>query len=145
MCVSVLLFDAHHVATLLPYEPTQLHDRQKAAVLPKCSVLTACSQSVQHGTWTCLLVVTIFQQIMHSELDAQPHRAPGLPFLQNCLVLGKHAIKDCPILKGEDASAMLLLMLPLSLIAGTCGVVQGTVAVTVPIFEHALISAMKKR
>lgn len=144
MCVSVLLFYAHHVVTILTCGPTQFRDWQLAAVLPQCSVLTACSQSVQ-GTWTCLLVVIIFKQIVYSELEAQTDWAPRLPFLQNCLVVGKHAIKDCPILKGENALAMLLLMLPFSLIAGTCGVVQCTIAMPLPIFECALISAMQKR
>lgn len=86
-----------------------------------------------------LLVVTPFQQVIDPKLDPRPHRAPGLPCLQHRLVMGKHAVKDCAILKHENASAMLLLQLPLPLILCTCGVVQGAEAMPLPILELSLI------
>lgn len=53
--------------------------------------------------------------------------------------MGKHAVKHCPVLKGEHTPAMLLLQLPLPLVLGTRGVVQGAVAMPLAILELSLI------
>lgn len=103
----------------------------------KCICRYTLSASCSHRKY--LLVVTPFQQVIDPELDPGPHRAPGLPCLLHRLVMGKHAIKDCAILKHEHASTMLLLQLPLPFVLGTCGVVQGAIAMPLPIFELSLI------
>ena len=79
---------------------------------------------------------------MDPELDPRSNRAPGLPRLQHRLIVGKHALKDCAILKHEHTSAMLLLKLPLPLVLGTCGVVQGAIAMPLPILELPLIPTL---
>ena len=70
--------------------------------------VTVSNDAVWHSHTAYLVAVAVFQQIMHPELDARPNWAPGLTLTEDRLIISKHAVKDCPILKGEDTPAMLL-------------------------------------
>lgn len=76
---------------------------------------------------------------MDPKLDPRPDRTPGLSPFQHRLVVGKHALEDCAILKHEHTPAMLLLKLPLPLVLGTCGIVQGAIAMPFPVLELSFI------
>ena len=118
-----------------------------------CSITSDASavwlqHTTKHGTLsarcaTHLLVIAIFQQVLDPEPDPCPSGAPGLAPLQHWLVVQESAVKDRAILKNEDASAMLLLQLPLALIPGSSGIVQSPIAMPLSVLEFSFIPACR--
>lgn len=124
------------LTAVMPSTTTTITAATQKAATSRAAKLPATEAAASHF-W----ILDVFQEVPTAHFEAWAGRTPGLALLAAGPVIFKHAIKDRAILKGENAIAVLLVLLPFTLIAGACCIVQGSVTMPLPILKCALVPA----